>query len=129
MSSSSPYKRGCRSPSLAHRWFPVESPPQEFPANEAEIIARCYPIETVTKFELKTTEAEGWITIRRDLRGSVGLLAAPLGIALIDTAGINVDPLAVVSPTRIDVHLFEPAADKVYRHPTFYTIPQGVKNI
>lgn len=25
--------------------------------------------------------------------------------------------------------LFEPAADKVYRHPTFYTIPEGVKNI
>jgi hypothetical protein len=34
---------------------------QEFPANEAEIVARCYPIETVTKFELKTTEAEGWV--------------------------------------------------------------------
>ena len=25
--------------------------------------------------------------------------------------------------------LFEPAADKVYRHPTFYTIPEHVKNI
>jgi ring-1,2-phenylacetyl-CoA epoxidase subunit PaaB len=25
--------------------------------------------------------------------------------------------------------LFEPAADKVYRHPTFYVIPEGVKNI
>jgi ring-1,2-phenylacetyl-CoA epoxidase subunit PaaB len=25
--------------------------------------------------------------------------------------------------------LFEPAADKVYRHPTFYTIPENVKNI
>ena len=25
--------------------------------------------------------------------------------------------------------LFEPARDKVYRHPTFYTIPHGVKNI
>jgi len=24
-------------------------------------VARCYPIETVTKFELKNTEAEGWI--------------------------------------------------------------------
>ncbi|HUZ08723.1 MAG TPA: hypothetical protein VMU76_00965 [Acidimicrobiales bacterium] len=56
-------------------------------------------------------EAEGWITIRRDLRGPVGLLAAPLGIALLDTAGINVDPIAVVSPTRIDVHLFERASD------------------
>jgi len=61
-------------------------------------------------------EAEGWITIRRDLRGAVGLLAAPLGIALLDTAGINVDPLAVVSPTRIDLHLFEPAADVARVH-------------
>ena len=25
--------------------------------------------------------------------------------------------------------LFAPAADKVYRHPTFYTIPDTVKNI
>lgn len=25
--------------------------------------------------------------------------------------------------------LFEPAADKVYRHPTFYVIPENVKNI
>ena len=25
--------------------------------------------------------------------------------------------------------LFEPAADKVYRHPTFYDIPEDVKNI
>ena len=25
--------------------------------------------------------------------------------------------------------LFEPAADKVYRHPTFYSIPEGIKNI
>lgn len=25
--------------------------------------------------------------------------------------------------------LFEPAQDKVYRHPTFYTIPDNVKNI
>jgi hypothetical protein len=34
---------------------------QEFPATDREIIARCYPIETVTKFELKTSEAEGWV--------------------------------------------------------------------
>ena len=34
---------------------------QEFPATGTEIITRCYPIETVSKFELKTTEAEGWI--------------------------------------------------------------------
>jgi acyl-coenzyme A thioesterase PaaI-like protein len=56
-------------------------------------------------------EAEGWITVRSDTRGPVGLLAAPLGIALLDTAGINVDPLAVVSPTRIDMEIFEKASD------------------
>ncbi len=25
--------------------------------------------------------------------------------------------------------IFEPAQDKVYRHPTFYTLPDGVKHI
>lgn len=25
--------------------------------------------------------------------------------------------------------LFEPAEDKVYRHPTFYDLPEGVKNM
>ena len=24
---------------------------------------------------------------------------------------------------------FDPAADKVYRHPTFYRVPEGVKNL
>jgi ring-1,2-phenylacetyl-CoA epoxidase subunit PaaB len=25
--------------------------------------------------------------------------------------------------------LFEPAADKIYRHPTFYEVPEGVDNL
>jgi hypothetical protein len=33
---------------------------QQFPACETEIIAACYPIEGVTKFELKLNEATGW---------------------------------------------------------------------
>ena len=33
---------------------------QEFPAEDTEIIAACYPIEAVTKFELKTSEASAW---------------------------------------------------------------------
>ena len=33
----------------------------EFPADETEICVPCYPIESVTKFELKTSEAEGWL--------------------------------------------------------------------
>jgi hypothetical protein len=61
-------------------------------------------------------DAEGWVNIRSDLRGPLGLKAAPLGIALLDTAGINVDPIAVVSPTRIDMHLFEPALDVAEVH-------------
>ncbi len=34
---------------------------QEFDARDTEIIARCYPMETVSKFELKGSEAEGWV--------------------------------------------------------------------
>ncbi len=33
---------------------------QEFDAADTEIIAACYPIESVTKFELKTSESTGW---------------------------------------------------------------------
>jgi hypothetical protein len=40
-----------------------------------------------------------------------GLSTGPLGVALLDTAGINVDPLAQAAPTRIDLHLFEPGVD------------------
>lgn len=32
------------------------------------------------------------------------------------------------SPDQSD-SLFDPANDKVYRHPTFYTLPEEVKNI
>ena len=31
-------------------------------------------------------------------------------------------------PAQSD-QLFEPAKDKIYRHPTFYTIPDGVENL
>jgi hypothetical protein len=33
---------------------------QEFPGNDTEILLVCYPVETVTKFETKSTESEGW---------------------------------------------------------------------
>ncbi len=32
------------------------------------------------------------------------------------------------SPDEKDC-LFDPANDKIYRHPTFYTMPEGVENI
>ena len=33
----------------------------EFPAADTEILVPCYPIESVAKFELKSSETEGWI--------------------------------------------------------------------
>ena len=58
---------------------------EEFPADETEIRLGCYPLETVTRFELKLTETEGWLeqtgveyVVRRKC---VLSLAAPLGAA------------------------------------------------
>src|SRR6266853_5199318 len=34
---------------------------QEFDAGDTEILLTCYPVEAVTKLELKSTEAEGWL--------------------------------------------------------------------
>jgi acyl-coenzyme A thioesterase PaaI-like protein len=50
-------------------------------------------------------EAVGRMRLRRDLCGAHGPHLAPLGIAMLDTAGINVDALAQVAPTRIDLCL------------------------
>ena len=33
----------------------------EFDANDTEILPPCYPVEAVTKFELKTNETDGWV--------------------------------------------------------------------
>ena len=44
---------------------------------------------------------------------------------------IWVVPAAAVtasSPDEKDA-FFDPAADKVYRHPTFYTVPEGVEHL
>ena len=35
----------------------------------------------------------------------------------------------VASDPSESTEFFEPAADKIYRHPTFYTIPDGVDNL
>jgi len=34
----------------------------EFDSLDVEIAPRCYPVESVTRFELKTSEDEGWVT-------------------------------------------------------------------
>ncbi len=36
--------------------------------------------------------------------------------------------IAVSDPSDSDV-LFEAAKDKVYRHPTFYSVPDGIENL
>jgi hypothetical protein len=33
----------------------------EFAANDTEVALRCYPVEAVTKFEVKANETEGWV--------------------------------------------------------------------
>ena len=35
----------------------------------------------------------------------------------------------VASDPQESAALFEPAKDKIYRHPTFYDIPDGVENL
>jgi len=44
---------------------------------------------------------------------------------------IWVVPAAEVSASSPDEKepFFDPAADKAYRHPTFYRVPEGVKNL
>src|SRR5262245_20610636 len=34
---------------------------EEFPADTSELCVACYPIETIAKFELKSSESTGWI--------------------------------------------------------------------
>jgi len=60
---------------------------------------------------LDRTHAEGRMQLRRDLRNPGGLLGAPLAIAALDTAGINIDRYYHLALTRIDVHVLEPATD------------------
>ncbi len=48
-----------------------------------------------------------------------------------ETTGLWVVPAdAIVAAAPADAPaFFDPADDKVYRHPTFYPMPEGVKNI
>jgi ring-1,2-phenylacetyl-CoA epoxidase subunit PaaB len=41
---------------------------------------------------------------------------------------IPADAISASSPDEKDA-FFDPAADKVYRHPTFYTVPEGVEHL
>ncbi len=41
---------------------------------------------------------------------------------------VRSDQIIASDPTDADA-IFEPARDKIYRHPTFYEIPDGVENL
>ena len=65
---------------------------QEFDAEDCEIIASCYPVERVAKFESKTSEAAGWTEIQPApdyvvRRACVISLAAPPGGEQLDGLG------------------------------------------
>ncbi|WP_322750314.1 MULTISPECIES: hypothetical protein [unclassified Frankia] len=55
--------------------------------------------------------AEGWIALRPDLRAPGGVLAAPLAIAMLDVAGINVDPINILALTQVDLEVIDPSSD------------------
>lgn len=56
-------------------------------------------------------ESEGSMRIRPDLRHRDGLLAAPLGIGVLDCLSKNTRTLAPSAPIRIDVNVLDPATD------------------
>ncbi len=61
---------------------------------------------------LDRTHAEGLMALRPDLRTAAdAVLAAPLAIAMLDVAGINIDRLWILALTQIDVEVLDPATD------------------
>jgi hypothetical protein len=54
------------------------------------------------------THAENVLRIRRDLRTPGGaMLAAPLAIAMLDAAGVNVDPVNILALTQVNVTVID----------------------
>jgi hypothetical protein len=54
------------------------------------------------------THAENVLRIRRDLRTPGGaMLAAPLAIAMLDAAGVNVDPVNILALTQINITVID----------------------
>jgi hypothetical protein len=54
------------------------------------------------------THAENLLNIRRDLRTPAGaMLAAPLAIAMLDAAGVNVDPVNILALTQVDITVID----------------------
>ena len=66
---------------------------QEFAATEMEVIASCYPIETLNKFELKATQSEGWV-----LQSSVRFLVRQACVISLITPLAYVPRFPVIDP-------------------------------
>src|SRR5262249_44723880 len=63
----------------------------EFSADETELLPACYPIESVTRFELKTSETQGWLQQSSPdyvLRGSCVISLRPALCASRDLARV-----------------------------------------
>jgi hypothetical protein len=58
------------------------------------------------------SHAENLLEIRPDLRTAAGaVLAAPLAIAMLDAAGINVDPANILALTQVNIEILDCAVD------------------
>jgi hypothetical protein len=54
------------------------------------------------------THAENLLHVRRDLRTPSGaMLAAPLAIAMLDAAGVNVDPVNILALTQVNIAIID----------------------
>ncbi len=58
-----------------------------------------------------TDHAVGRMQLRSDMRWSGGLLGSPLAIAMLDTAGINIDGIRFGALTHVAIRIHESAAD------------------
>jgi hypothetical protein len=97
---------------------------QEFDAGDTEILVPCYPIETVTKFELKATEAGGWIEqtgidflIRRScvlsLLSPLSLLPSSVARATYTGGYLLPGSADILSATRLPDDLEQAAVEQV----------------
>jgi acyl-coenzyme A thioesterase PaaI-like protein len=55
--------------------------------------------------------AEGLMRLRHDLRSPGGMLGAPLAIAMLDVAGINIDRINICALTQVNLNLLDQSAD------------------
>ena len=70
----------------------------EFPADDTEILPSCYPIESVTKFELKENETDGWVaqtgvlSAHQSINPSIHQSKSPVDFGLRTFIGLQAAP-------------------------------------